>query len=147
MPLTRVFKSGNSQAVRIPAELAYADMSIDLQISRMGDVITIFPARGSMKDAVAALRAMPKPPRLLIAPETGPEFVRLILGIFKLRHCPVAGLGRQRHGRRNSPCPRCRVYAPMWSASSAAVKSSAKLSEMTGSMVSFHASHSATMPA
>jgi virulence-associated protein VagC len=25
MPLTRVFKPGNSQAVRIPAELAYAE--------------------------------------------------------------------------------------------------------------------------
>jgi virulence-associated protein VagC len=25
MPRTRVFKSGNSQAVRIPAELAYGD--------------------------------------------------------------------------------------------------------------------------
>jgi antitoxin VapB len=62
MPRTRVFKSGNSQAVRIPAELAYADMEIDLEITRLGDVITIFPARDSLKDAVAALRRMPKPP-------------------------------------------------------------------------------------
>jgi antitoxin VapB len=62
MPLTRIFKSGNSQAVRIPAELAYDDLSVDLAITRHGDVITIFPARDSLKDAVAALRAMPKPP-------------------------------------------------------------------------------------
>lgn len=62
MPLTRAFKSGNSQAVRIPAELAYADTSVELQITRMGDVITIFPARTGLRDAVAALRAMPKPP-------------------------------------------------------------------------------------
>jgi antitoxin VapB len=61
MPLTRAFKSGNSQAVRIPAELAYADMSVDLRITRIGDVITIFPARDSLKDAVAILRALPKP--------------------------------------------------------------------------------------
>jgi antitoxin VapB len=61
MPITRAFKSGNSQAVRIPAELAYADLSIPLTISRCGDVITIFPARGSLKDAVRALRALPKP--------------------------------------------------------------------------------------
>ncbi|MGD0633856.1 MAG: AbrB family transcriptional regulator [Beijerinckiaceae bacterium] len=61
MPLTRVFKSGNSQAVRIPAELAYADMSLDLTITRSGDVITIFPARQSLKDAVAILRDLPKP--------------------------------------------------------------------------------------
>jgi antitoxin VapB len=62
MPLTRAFKSGNSQAVRIPAELAYADLGQDLRITRMGDVITIFPARNSLKDAVALLRELPKPP-------------------------------------------------------------------------------------
>jgi antitoxin VapB len=58
---TRVFKSGNSQAVRIPAEYAYADTEVELTISRLGDVITIFPARQNLKDAVAALRAIPKP--------------------------------------------------------------------------------------
>ena len=61
MATTRVFKSGNSQAVRIPAELAYEDMSKDLTITRSGDVIMIYPARASMKDTVAKLRAMPKP--------------------------------------------------------------------------------------
>ena len=61
MSSTRVFKSGNSQAVRIPAEFAYADLNIELTITRQGDVITIFPARQSMKDAVAELRAVPKP--------------------------------------------------------------------------------------
>jgi antitoxin VapB len=61
MPRTRAFKSGNSQAVRIPAELAYADTDLDLEITRLGDVITIFPARNSMSDVVAALRRMPKP--------------------------------------------------------------------------------------
>jgi antitoxin VapB len=70
MPITRAFKSGNSQAVRIPAELAYTDMGVDLQISRMGDVITIYPARGSMKDAVAALRAMPRPPTVELIERT-----------------------------------------------------------------------------
>lgn len=61
MPTTRAFRSGNSQAVRIPAELAYADMSVELKITRLGDVITIFPARQNLKEAVAALRALPKP--------------------------------------------------------------------------------------
>ena len=61
MPRTRAFKSGNSQAVRIPAELAYADTDLDLEISRLGDVLTIFPARNNMSDVVAALRRMPKP--------------------------------------------------------------------------------------
>jgi len=64
MPRTRAFKSGNSQAVRIPAELAYGDTNIDLEINRLGDVITIYPVRSSMGDVVAALRRMPKPPRV-----------------------------------------------------------------------------------
>ncbi len=62
MSRTRVFKSGNSQAVRIPAEIAYDNTDIELEISRMGDVITIMPARESLRDVVAALREMPKPP-------------------------------------------------------------------------------------
>ncbi len=64
MTRTRVFKSGNSQAVRIPAELAYADTDLDLEITRLGDVITIFPARSRLKDVVAELRRMPKPSRV-----------------------------------------------------------------------------------
>jgi antitoxin VapB len=50
--------------VRIPAELAYDDISLDLQITRLGDVITIYPARNSLKDAVAALRRLPAPPEV-----------------------------------------------------------------------------------
>ena len=62
MPSTRVFKSGNSQAVRIPAELAYADTNIELTITRTGEVITIYPKRtGSMEEMIAALRALPTP--------------------------------------------------------------------------------------
>ena len=61
MALTRAFKSGNSQAVRIPAELAYHDTAMDLSIERYGDVIVITPAHRTLKDMAAALRAMPKP--------------------------------------------------------------------------------------
>jgi antitoxin VapB len=64
MPLTRAFKSGNSQAVRIPAELAYADTNVELSIDRYGDVIVIAPARQNLKELVAALRAMPKPSQI-----------------------------------------------------------------------------------
>jgi hypothetical protein len=39
-------------------------MNIDLEIKRLRDVLTIAPARGSLKDAIAALRRMPKPPRV-----------------------------------------------------------------------------------
>jgi antitoxin VapB len=64
MPRTRIFNFGDGQAVRIPAELAYANMDIDLEITRLGDVITIFPARDNLRDVVAALRGMPKPRRI-----------------------------------------------------------------------------------
>lgn len=61
MPITKAFKSGNSQAVRIPAEIAYADMTQDLQITRTGDVITIWPAKGDIKAAIEELRTLPRP--------------------------------------------------------------------------------------
>lgn len=61
MPRTRVFKSGNSQAVRIPAEIAFDDAGTELTISRHGDVVTLVPVRTSVSDAVARLRGMPKP--------------------------------------------------------------------------------------
>ncbi len=61
MARTRAFKSGNSQAVRIPADIAYADTEAELEITRSGDVITIYPARGSLKDAIEQLQKMPKP--------------------------------------------------------------------------------------
>ena len=48
MTITRVFKNGNSQAVRIPADLAYERMDIDLEIERIGDEIRIRPARRSL---------------------------------------------------------------------------------------------------
>ena len=57
---TKAFKSGNSQAVRIPAEMAYANTETELEITRTGDVITIYPARGSLRDAVEMLRRMPR---------------------------------------------------------------------------------------
>lgn len=45
MQTTRVFKNGNSQAVRIPAEIAYERTDIELEIERVGDEIRIRPAR------------------------------------------------------------------------------------------------------
>ncbi|HVZ68413.1 MAG TPA: hypothetical protein VG891_03050 [Rhizomicrobium sp.] len=64
MARARIFKSGNSQAVRLPREIAYKDPEIELEVSRTGDVVTIYPARPSLKDAVAELRRMPKPARV-----------------------------------------------------------------------------------
>ncbi len=61
MSRTRAFRSGNSQAIRIPAEIAYADANLELEVTRLGDIITIYPVRQTLKDAIAALREMPKP--------------------------------------------------------------------------------------
>lgn len=48
MQTTRAFRNGNSQAVRIPADLAYERTDIDLEIEREGDEIRIRPARRSL---------------------------------------------------------------------------------------------------
>lgn len=48
MQRTKTFKNGNSQAVRIPAELAYDRNGIELEIERIGEEIRIRPARRSL---------------------------------------------------------------------------------------------------
>jgi len=53
MRTTRVFKNGNSQAVRIPADLAYERTDISLEIEREGDEIRIRPARRSLSGVLA----------------------------------------------------------------------------------------------
>lgn len=45
MRTTKAFRNGNSQAVRIPSELAYERTDIELEIERIGDEIRIRPAR------------------------------------------------------------------------------------------------------
>ncbi len=48
MRTTRAFKNGNSQAIRIPADIAYERMGMELEIERNGDEIRIRPARRSL---------------------------------------------------------------------------------------------------
>lgn len=48
MTITKVFKNGNSQAVRIPAEFAYERSDLDVEIERIGDEIRIRPARRNL---------------------------------------------------------------------------------------------------
>ncbi len=45
MHTTRIFKNGNSQAVRIPADLAYKDQDMTFEIERVGDELRIRPVR------------------------------------------------------------------------------------------------------
>jgi len=53
MHTTRAFKNGNSQAVRIPADIAYERTDMDLEIERKGDEIRIRPARKSLSGVLA----------------------------------------------------------------------------------------------
>ena len=55
MAITKIFKNGNSQAVRIPAELAYSTLDIDLIIERQGDELHIRPAQRRIGDVLGKL--------------------------------------------------------------------------------------------
>jgi antitoxin VapB len=58
---SKVFRSGNSEAVRLPREVAYGS-DLDVTITRSGDVVTIRPKQKmTPAELVAALRALPKP--------------------------------------------------------------------------------------
>jgi antitoxin VapB len=59
MHTTKVFKNGNSQAVRIPAELAYERMDISLEIERVGDELRIRPARKSLAGVLKKFARFP----------------------------------------------------------------------------------------
>lgn len=55
MLTTRIFKNGNSQAIRIPAELAYGSSDMEFVIERQGDELRIRPAPRRMGDVLAKL--------------------------------------------------------------------------------------------
>ena len=52
MAITKIFKNGNSQAVRIPAELAYSTLDMEVTIERQGDELRIRPAHRRMGDVL-----------------------------------------------------------------------------------------------
>ncbi len=49
---TRVFQSGNSQAVRIPKELQFEQLDVDYEIERQGDRIIITPVGDYLTDVM-----------------------------------------------------------------------------------------------
>jgi antitoxin VapB len=57
---SRTFKSGNSEAVRLPKGVAYG-AEIEVTILRSGDVITIYPARPPIAELAARLAALAPP--------------------------------------------------------------------------------------
>jgi antitoxin VapB len=60
---SRTFRSGNSQAIRLPKDVAFGD-DVELLIVRSGDVMTIYPAAATIPDMIARLRALPVPPQV-----------------------------------------------------------------------------------
>ena len=57
---TRTFRSGNSEALRLPREVAYGE-DVELVIARSGDVITIYPAHLTVPAMIDRLRSLPAP--------------------------------------------------------------------------------------
>jgi antitoxin VapB len=57
---SKTFRSGNSQAVRLPREIAFDD-GVELTITRSGDVVTMRPTRPSLAEMFAKLDALPMP--------------------------------------------------------------------------------------
>ncbi len=60
---TKTFRSGNSQAVRLPAEMAYAEDGMELEVTRLGEIIILKPAgRPSLADVCRELMELPELP-------------------------------------------------------------------------------------
>ncbi len=57
MTIAKVFKSGNSQAVRLPKEFRIA--ATEVEISLRGDEIILTPRRRSLADAFHLLVSLP----------------------------------------------------------------------------------------
>ena len=60
MPPTKIFKSGNSLAVRLQRDIAFEE-GVEVVVSRKGDSLIIRPTRLSMTELAAALGAQPAP--------------------------------------------------------------------------------------
>jgi antitoxin VapB len=57
---SRIFRSGNSEAVRLPKDVAFGQ-EMDVTIVRSGDVLTIYPKRMPLREMIAKLRELPGP--------------------------------------------------------------------------------------
>jgi antitoxin VapB len=60
---SRTFRSGNSEAIRLPRDVAFG-RDVELVIVRSGDVMTIYPAAMSIPAMIKRLRSLPAPPTI-----------------------------------------------------------------------------------
>lgn len=68
MAITKVFRSGNSLAVRLPRDMAFPE-GTEVVVTRQGDSLLVSPARLDMAALVARLGLGPAP-----GPLARPEF-------------------------------------------------------------------------
>lgn len=54
---TRVFQSGNSQAVRIPKEIQFDRLDIEYEIERQGETLMIRPVSAPLTDVLERFAA------------------------------------------------------------------------------------------
>ena len=57
---SKTFRSGNSEAVRIPREMAFGE-DVELIMERSGDILKMYPSRLTPAELVAKLRMLPSP--------------------------------------------------------------------------------------
>lgn len=57
---SRTFRSGNSEALRLPKEVSYG-AGVEVIIERTGDVLTVRPKRLTMAELMRQLDALPAP--------------------------------------------------------------------------------------
>lgn len=57
---SKTFKSGNSEAVRLPKEIAFGE-DVELIVVRSGDVVTLYPSKLSLADMADRLAKLPAP--------------------------------------------------------------------------------------
>ena len=58
--ISKIFRSGNSDAVRLPKDITFGP-GVEVEIERKGDVVTMRPKRPSMEEMLDKLDALPKP--------------------------------------------------------------------------------------
>ena len=63
MARSRTFRNGNSEALRLPEDVAFGD-DVELVLVRSGDVLTVYPAATTLPEMIARLRELPAPPTI-----------------------------------------------------------------------------------
>lgn len=74
--LTRVFKSGNSLAVRIPKELAFVEAAQEVEIERVGNTLVVRPVEPQTLAGIGEIFAMFTPDFMANGRDESPEMER-----------------------------------------------------------------------